>query len=53
MEMTDEERGRAMYEKEAKNWPSPIGWNGMAKGVQQLWIERAKRKARPPADSNI
>ena len=42
--MTDEERARAMYEKEAKNWPSPIGWDNLAKGSQYLWIQRAKER---------
>jgi len=42
--MTDEERGREKYEKEARNWPSPVGWVNLPKGTQHLWIQRAKKK---------
>lgn len=42
--MTDEERGRAMYEREAANWPKPIGWDNLPKGSKHQWIQRAKEK---------
>lgn len=41
---SDEENGRAMYEREADNWPSPIGWDNLEPVSRFLWTERAKKQ---------
>lgn len=43
--MSDELRGQIMYEKEARNWPTPLEWDKLPKGTQYLWIQRAKGKS--------
>jgi hypothetical protein len=42
--MTDEEKGRAMYEKEARNWPNPLEWDKLPKGLKFIWAQRCKEK---------
>lgn len=44
--MTDEEKGRAAYEKEAKNWPKPIGWENLSKASRYLWTQQAIKGAK-------
>lgn len=44
--MTDEERGRAAYEEQAKLWPKPIGWDNLTPAGKHQWIERAKKEKR-------
>jgi hypothetical protein len=39
--VNDEELGRAEYEREAKNWPSPIGWDNLSDAAKKNWTERA------------
>ena len=39
----DEAKGRAMYEREAANWPSPIGWDNLPESSKYQWIQRAKK----------
>lgn len=33
--------GRPYYEKEAKNWPSPIGWDNLSYASRLRMAERA------------
>lgn len=44
--MTDEELARQMYEEEAKNWPSPVGWDNMMPGSKAQWVWRVKQLGR-------
>lgn len=41
--MTNEERAQLMYEMEARNWPSPIGWDNLSEASRALWVERVER----------
>jgi hypothetical protein len=40
--MTAEERGRLLYEREATNWPKPLGWDNLSEGSKAQWEERAR-----------
>lgn len=44
--MTEDEleAGRLAYEQEAKNWPSPIGWDKLMYGSKVQWAQRASGK---------
>lgn len=42
--MTDEEKAKAAYEKEAKNWPKHVEWDALPKSTKFLWIQRAKER---------
>lgn len=46
--MTDEELGREAYEREALNWPSPIGWDNLSVASKSNWIQRAKGNTHVP-----
>jgi hypothetical protein len=35
--------GKTLYEREAKNWPSPLGWDNLSKASKHLWEEHAER----------
>lgn len=41
--ISDEEKGREAYEREAKNWPSPLGWDKLPAGSKRQWILRATK----------
>jgi len=43
---SDDELGKAYYEKTNTGWPSQIPWNQLMYGTQQLWIARAKQQER-------
>lgn len=34
--------GQAKYEREALNWPDPLGWDNLSEGAKAQWEERAK-----------
>jgi hypothetical protein len=40
--MTAEEMAQLMYEAEAKQWPSPLGWDKLSEGSKAQWTERAE-----------
>jgi hypothetical protein len=37
--MTPEQQ---LYEREAKNWPQPLGWDNLSEGSKAQWEERAR-----------
>lgn len=43
---TDDELGRELYEREAKQWPKPLGWDNLSEASRYLWSERAREKQR-------
>jgi hypothetical protein len=34
--------GQQLYEREARNWPKPLGWDNLSEGSKAQWEERAR-----------
>jgi hypothetical protein len=34
--------GQQLYEREADNWPQPLGWDNLSEGSKAQWEERAR-----------